>query len=136
MVTNPADRAPSADSNQSSRPEGAFVLLLLQSIVWMVAGLSALPFGLAGELHMAALGLVTLVFALATCLIAIGVLWRRRWARRVALTLEVVCIVGSALQLMLPIGANRGPVALLVDVALPVALVWLLWGKKTRSAFS
>jgi hypothetical protein len=136
MVTSPADRAPSAESTHSSRPEGAFVLLLLQSIFWMVAGLSALPFGLAGELHMAALGLVTLILALGTCLVAIGVLWRRRWARRVALTLEVVCTIGSALQLLLPIGANRGPVALLVDVALPVAVVVLLWGKRTRSAFS
>ena len=136
MVTNPADRARSVDSNQSSRPEGAFVLLLLQSIFWMVAGLSALPFGLAGELHMAALGLVTLMLALGTCLVAIGVLWRRRWARRVALTLEVVCTIGSALQLLLPIGANRGPVALLVDVALPAAVVVLLWGKRTRSTFS
>jgi hypothetical protein len=136
MVTSPADRTPSAASTQSSRPEAAFVLLLLQSIFWMVAGLSALPFGLAGELHMAALGLVTLMLALATCLVAIGVLWRRRWARRVALTLEVVCTIGSALQLLLPIGANRGPVALLVDVALPAAVVVLLWGKRTRSAFS
>src|SRR5712692_7904475 len=47
-------------TNETSRPEGAFVLLLLQSIFWMVAGLSAVPFGLAGELHMAALGLITL----------------------------------------------------------------------------
>ena len=123
-------------TNQTSRPEGAFVLLLLQSIFWMVAGLSAVPFGLAGELHMAALGLVTLTFALATCLVAIGVLWRRGWARRVALTLEVVCIIGSALELLLPIGSNRGPVALLVDVALPMAVAWLLWGKKTQAAFS
>jgi hypothetical protein len=136
MVTNDAGRAQSAESDETSRPEGAFVLILLQSILWMVAGLSALPFGLAGELHMAALGLVTLMFAMVTCLIGIGVLWRRRWARRVALTLEVVCTIGSALQLLLPIGANRGPVALLVDVALPAAVVWLLWGKKTRSAFS
>ena len=136
MVNNPAGRAEPADSNQTSRPEGAFVLLLLQSIFWVVAGLSALPFGLGGELHMAALGLVTLMFALLTCLLAIGVLWRRWWARRVALTLEVVCMIGSALQLLLPIGANRGPVALLVDVALPAAVVWLLWGKKTRAAFS
>jgi hypothetical protein len=136
MVTTPADHAPSAHSNQTSRPEGAFVLLLLQSILWMVAGLTALPFGLAGELHMAALGLVTLMFALFTCLVGIGVLWRRRWARRVALTLEVLCIIGSGLQLLLPIGANRGPVALLTGVALPLAVVWLLWGKKTRSFFS
>jgi len=123
-------------TNETSRPEGAFVLLLLQSIFWMVAGLSAVPFGLAGELHMAALGLITLTFVLVTCLIGIGVLWRRPWARRAALTLELVCIIGSALQLLLPIGANRGPVALLVGVALPVAVVCLLWGKKTRSAFS
>jgi hypothetical protein len=136
MAVNDAGRARVAQSDQSSRPEGAFVLLLLQSIFWMVAGLSSLPFGLAGELHMAALGVVTLMFALATCLVGIGVLWRRRWARRVALTLEVVCIIGSALQLLLPIGANRGPVALLVDVALPVAVVWLLWGKQTRAAFN
>jgi hypothetical protein len=136
MLTTPAGRAQLADSGQTSRAEGAFVLLLLQSILWMVAGLSALPFGLAGELHMAALGLVTLMFALFTCLVGIGVLWRRRWARRVALTLEVLCIIGSALQLLLPIGANRGPVELLVGVALPVAVVWLLWGKKTRTFFS
>jgi hypothetical protein len=136
IPANGASRAQPARSDQTSRPEGAFVLLLLQSIFWLVAGLSALPFGLAGELHMAALGLVTLMLALATCLVAIGVLWRRWWARRVALTLEVVCTIGSALQLLLPIGANRGPVALLVDIALPVAVVLLLWGKKTRSAFS
>jgi hypothetical protein len=136
MATNGAGRAQLADPNQTSRPEGAFVLLLLQSIFWVVAGLSALPFGLAGELHMAALGLITLMFALVTCLIGIGVLWRRQWARRVALTLEVLCMIGSALQLLAPIGANRGPVALLVGVALPAAVVWLLWGKKTRPFFS
>jgi len=136
MATYDSGRAQLADSNQTSRPEGAFVLLLLQSIFWVVAGLSALPFGLGGELHMAALGLVTLMLALVTCLVGIGVLWRRQWARRVALTLEVICIIGSALQLLLPIGANRGPVALLVDIALPVAVVWLLWGKKTRSFFN
>jgi hypothetical protein len=136
MATTDAGRAQIAQADQTSRPEGAFVLLLLQSTFWMVAGLSSLPFGLAGELHMAALGLVTLMFALATCLIGIGVLWRRRWARRVALTLEVICIIGSGLQLLLPIGANHGPVALLVDLALPVAVVWLLWGRKTRAAFS
>src|SRR5260370_16233093 len=86
MVTNDAGHAQLVDSNQTTRPEGAFVLLLLQSIFWMVAGLSAVPFGLAGELHMAALGLVTLIVGRATALVAIGVLWRRRWARRVALT--------------------------------------------------
>ena len=123
-------------STQTSRPEAVFVLLLLQSIFWIVAGLSALPFALAGEIHMIGLGLVSLLLALFVCLVGIGVLWRRRWARRTALVLEILCLVGSALVLVLPIGANRGPVALLVNVALPVGVVWLLWGKRTRSLFS
>ena len=119
----------------SSRPEAVFVLLLMQSIFWMIAGLSALPFALAGEIHMIGLGVVSLLVALSVCLIGIGVLWRRRWARRTALVLEIACLVGSALVLLLPIGANRGPVALMVNVALPLAVVSLLWGKKTRSLF-
>jgi hypothetical protein len=125
----------SASPRQTSRPEGVFVLLLLQSIFWMVAGLSAIPFALGGELHMAGLGIASLVLALFICLLGIGVLWRRRWARRAALVLEVVTVIASGLALLLPIGANRGPVALLVDLALPVAVVWLLWGKTTRSDF-
>lgn len=120
---------------ETSRPEAVFVLLLLQSIFWMAAGLSALPFALAGEIHMIGLGLVSLLLALFVCLTGIGILWRRRWARRTALGLEVLSLIGSALVLLLPIGANRGPVALLVDVVLPVAVIWLLWGKKTRSYF-
>ena len=125
----------STSPRQTSRPEGVFVLLLLQSIFWMVAGLSALPFALGGELHMAGLGIASLVLALFICLLGIGVLWRRRWARRAAIVLEVVTVIGSGLALLVPIGANRGPVALLVDLALPVAVVWLLWGKTTRSDF-
>jgi hypothetical protein len=119
----------------SSRPEAVFVLVLMQSIFWMIAGLSALPFALAGEIHMIGLGVVSLLVALSVCLIGIGILWRRRWARRTALVLEIACLVGSALVLLLPIGANRGPVALMVSVALPLAVVSLLWGKKTRSLF-
>lgn len=120
----------------TSRPEAVFVLLLLQSIFWMIAGLSALPFALAGEVHMIGLGLATLLLALFVCLIGIGVLWRRRWARRTAMLLEVICLLGAALTLLPPLGANRGPVALLVDVALPVSVIWLLWGKRTRAIFS
>jgi hypothetical protein len=120
---------------QTSRPEGVFVLLVLQSTFWIVAGLSALPFALAGEIHMAGLGLASLLLAMLVCLLGIGVLWRRRWARRTAIVFEVVTVIGSALSLLVPIGANHGPVALLVDLALPVAVIWLLWGKTTRSDF-
>ncbi len=110
----------------SSRPEAAFVLLLLQVMFWTVAGLSAIPFALAGEYSMAVLAAVTLTFALLMCLVALGVLWRRRWARRIAIAMEALCIVGSLVLLLLPIGANHGPVSLMVNVALPVAVIALL----------
>jgi hypothetical protein len=58
--------------------------------------------------------------------IALGVLWRRRWARRAAITLELLCLIGSLLSLVLPIGANHGPVALMVNAAIPIALVVVL----------
>ena len=82
---------------------------------------------------MLGLGMASLLLALATCLLAIGVLWRRRRARRWVIALEVICLIGSLLLLVLPIGANHGPVALMTNVALPIALVLLL--RKPREAF-
>jgi hypothetical protein len=120
----------------SSRPEAAFVLLLIQSLCWMIAGIAAAPFALAGEIFMAALAGATLLLALATCLVAIGVVWRRRRARTVAIVLEVVCLLGSALLLLIPIGANRGPVSLMVNIALPVAVILLLRRSAAAEAFS
>jgi hypothetical protein len=119
----------------TSRPEIAYVLLLIQAIFWMVAGLSALPFVLGGEIHMLGLGLATLLLALFVCLVGIGILWRRRWAHRVAIWLEAICLAGSALLLLLPIGANHGPVGLLTNLVLPSAVIWLLWGRRTRAVF-
>jgi hypothetical protein len=119
----------------TSRPEIVYVLLLIQAIFWMVAGLSALPFVLGGEIHMLGLGLATLLLALFVCLVGIGILWRRRWARRVAIWLEAMCLAGSALLLLLPIGANHGPVGLLTNLVLPGAVIWLLWGRRTRAVF-
>lgn len=123
-------------NDQTSRPEAAFVLLLLQATFWIGAGLSAFPFVLGGEFHMAALGFASLLLALLAVLLGIGVVYRRRRARRLAIALEVTCLCGSALLLALPIGANHGPVALMVNVALPAAVVWLLWGKKMRTSFA
>ena len=117
----------------SGRPEAAFVLLLMQSLFWLVAGISAVPFFIAGEVHMAGLALATLLIAFGTCLVGLGVLWRRRWARRCGMVIEVVCLAGGALLIALPIGANRGPVSLLVNLALPVAVILLL---RRREAFS
>jgi hypothetical protein len=123
-------------SSQTSRPEAAFVLLLMQSTFWFAAGVSALPFALAGETFMAVLGAASILLATFGCLLAIGLVRHRPWARRWTIALEAVCLVGSALHLAVPLGANRGLVSLLVNGALPVALIWLLWGRKMRAAFA
>ena len=105
----------------------------MQAMLWTIAGLSAIPFALAGEVYMLGLGMASLLLALGTCLLAIGVLWRRRSARRWVFVLEVVCLVGALLVMLLPIGANHGPVALMTNVALPIAVIVLLRGQ--RDAF-
>jgi hypothetical protein len=105
----------------------------MQSMLWTVAGLSAMPFALAGEVFMLGLGLASLLIALATCLLAIGVLWRRRRARRWVFALEITYVVGSLILLLLPIGANHGPVALMTNLALPIAVLFLL--RKPSEAF-
>jgi hypothetical protein len=120
----------------NSRPEAAFVLLLLQSMFWTIAGISAIPFAIAGETFMLGLGLASLLLALFTTMLGIGLLWRRRYARRWVLVLETVCVVGSLLLLVLPIGSNHGPVSLMANVALPLAVILLLRGRKMRRVFS
>ena len=75
---------------------------------------------------MAGLALITMLLALTTCLVALGVLWRRLWARGVAMAIEIVCLVGAFLLITLPIGFNVGPVSLLVNVALPIAVIVLV----------
>jgi hypothetical protein len=123
-------------STQTSRPESAFVLLLMQSTFWAAAGISAFPFALAGEVFMVVLGAASLLLASFGSLLAIGLVRRWRRARRWAIALESVCLVGSVLQLAVPIGANHGPVSLLVNIALPLAVIGLLRGKKMRAAFA
>jgi hypothetical protein len=121
-------------TRSSSRPEAAFVLLVMQALLWTIAGISAIPFAIAGEVYMLGLGLASLLLALATCLLAIGILWRRSRARRWAIRLEITCLAGSLLLLAVPVGANHGPVAWMTNVVLPVALIVLL--RKPREAFS
>ena len=83
-------------AESSGRAETVFVLLFMQSLFWLIAGISAIPFALTGEVFMGPLALVTMLFALLTCLVGIGVLWRRRWARGIAIAIEAVCLFGSA----------------------------------------
>jgi len=106
----------------------------MQSLFWLVAGVSAVPFAMAGEVDMGALGLITMLLALATLLLGIGVLWRRRRARAWAIALEVLCLFGAAVLLALPVGSNGGVVSLMVNVVLPIAVIVLL-GKDSSRAF-
>jgi len=123
-------------NDHTSRPEAAFILVLMQSTFWFAAGLSAFPFALAGEVWMVALGIASWVLAGVGCLLAAGLVRRSRRSRRWTLVLEWVCLVGSVLLMLIPIGANRGPVSLMVNVALPLAVVALLRGEKMRAVFS
>jgi hypothetical protein len=123
-------------SEQSSRPEAAFVLLLMQSTFWVIAGLSAFPFVLAGETFMAVVGAASIVLGSVACLLAIGLVRRWPWSRRWAIALEAVSLAGSALLLAAPIGANHGPVSLMVNIALPLAVICLLRGRKMHAGFA
>jgi hypothetical protein len=110
------------------------VLLLMQSVIWAITGLSAAPFVLAGETHMAFLTVATMLLALATLLCGVGVLWRRPRARGLAIGLEVVCMAGAAPLFWLPIGFNHGVVSILVSVVLPIGVIALLPKVRTESA--
>ena len=110
----------------SSRPEAAFVLLLMQATFWLLAGISALPFVLGGEVFMLVLASISIALAAVTVVSAVFVVRRSRWARRTILILESLCVLGSLLLLLLPLGANRGPVSLLVNLVLPLAVIALL----------
>jgi hypothetical protein len=121
---------------QTSRPEAAFVLLLMQATFWAIAGLSAFPFVLAGQPFLIGLGLASLVLAAVAAFLAVGLLKRRTRSRRWAIRLEIASLVGSLLLLALPIGANHGPVSLMTNVGMPLAVIVLLRGKMMRSAFA
>jgi hypothetical protein len=121
-----------SEAHASSRPEAAFVLLVVQAMLWTVAGISAIPFALAGEVFMLGLGVASLLLALATTLLAIGILWRRGRARKWVMRLEIVCLAGSLLLMAVPVGANHGPVAWMTNVLLPSAVIVLL--RKPRKA--
>jgi len=107
----------------------------MQATLWLLAGISALPFVLGGEVYMLLLAAFSFVLAGFAVWSGMEVVWRRRWARRAVLVLEWICLAGSLVMLALPIGANRGPVSLLVNTVLPVAVILLLRGKAISNQF-
>jgi hypothetical protein len=127
--------AAATTSPSSSAAEIASVLLVIQASFSLLAGLSAIPFAIVEPGFR--------VLSLLTILIAIGMFWlarnlrrQRRWARRWVIALEALSLAPSLLLMLLPIGMMRGPVPILVNLVLPVAVIWLLWSRSARAAFA
>ncbi len=132
-ITSPA--VATTTTPTSSAPEVASVLLVTQASLSLVAGLSAIPFGIV-EPGFRVLSLVTILVAIGMFWLARNLRRQRRWARRWVTALEAFSLVVSLLLMLLPIGAMRGPVPVLVNLVLPAAVLWLLWSKSGRAAFA
>jgi hypothetical protein len=131
-ITSPAIAASTAPS--SSAPEIASVLLVTQASLSLVAGLSAIPFAIV-EPGLRVLSLVTILVTIGMFWLARNLRRQRRWARRWVICLEALSLVASLLLMVLPIGAVRGPVPVLVNLLMPASVLWLLWSRSGRAAF-
>src|SRR3982074_433285 len=109
----------------SSAPEIASLLLVTQASFSLVAGLSAIPFAIV-EPGLRVLSLVTILVTIGMFWLARNLRRQRRWARRWVICLEALSLVGSLLLTVLPIGAMRGPVPILVNLVMPAAVMVLL----------
>ncbi|TMD87248.1 MAG: hypothetical protein E6I73_15445 [Chloroflexi bacterium] len=107
----------------SSAFEIAGVLVVVQASLSLVAGLSALPFAIV-EPGFRVLGVATIATAIGMYWLARNLRRGRRWAWRWLVSLEVLSLMMTLV--LLPIGAMRGPVPLLVNVALPTSVLVLL----------
>jgi len=105
--------------------EIASVLVVVQASFSLVAGLSALPFGIV-EPGFRVLGVLTLLIVAAMFWLARGLRRGGRWAWRWLVTLEVLSLAMTALLSLLPIGTIRGPVPLLVNLVIPISILVLL----------
>jgi hypothetical protein len=119
-----------AHSTTHDAADIASVLVVVQASFSLVAGLSAIPFAIVEPGFR--------VLAVVTILIAAGMFWLarnlrrgRRWAWRWLVTLEVLSLAMTALLSLLPIGAIRGPVPVLVNLVIPMAVVVLLAAAKS-----
>ena len=117
-----------------SAAEIASVVLVTQASLSLVAGLSALPFSIV-EPGFRVIGPATILIAIAMFWLARNLRRQRAWARRWIIALEALSLVASLLLTVLPIGAMRGPVPVLVNLVMPAAVLWLLWSRSGRAAF-
>jgi hypothetical protein len=118
-----------------SAPEIASVLVVTQASFSLVAGLSAIPFGIV-EPGFRVLSLVTILIAIGMFWLARNLRRQRRWARRWIIAVEGLSLAASLLLMLLPIGAMRGPVPVLVNLALPAAVLAALLCRAGRRAFA
>ena len=114
-----------AGSTDTGAREIASVLVVVQASFSLMAGLSAIPFAIV-EPGFRMLAVVTIMIAAAMFWFARNLRRGRRWAWRWLVTLEVVSLAMTGLLSLLPIGAIRGPVPVLVNLVIPVAVVVLL----------
>jgi hypothetical protein len=124
-----------ATASPSSAPEIASVLVLTQASLSLVAGLSAIPFGIV-EPGFRVLSLVTILIAIGMFWLARNLRRQRRLARRWVIGLEALSLAASLLLMVLPIGAIRGPVPILVNLVIPATVLALLISRSGRRAFA
>jgi asparagine N-glycosylation enzyme membrane subunit Stt3 len=124
-----------APNRAASPPEIASVLLVTQASFSLVAGLSAIPFGIV-EPGFRVLSLVTILIAIGMFWLARNLRRQKRWARRWVIALEALSLVVSVLLMLLPIGAMRGPVPVLVNLMMPAAVLGALLSRAGRRAFA
>src|SRR6184192_3906765 len=108
-----------------SRIEIAAVLVTLQASFSLVAGLSAIPFGIV-EPGFRVLSVVTILVAAMMFWLARNLRRGRRWAWRWLVLVEVLSLTITVLLALLPIGTVRGPVPVLVNLVMPLAVLVLL----------
>jgi hypothetical protein len=132
-IMSQADAANGAPS--PSAPEIASVLLVTQASLSLVAGLSAIPFGIV-EPGFRVLSLITILIAIGMFWLARNLRRQRRWARRLVIGMEAFSLAASLLLMLLPIGTMRGPVPLLVNLVMPAAVLAMLLSRAGRRAFA
>ena len=111
--------------SNSSAAEIASVLVVVQASLSLVAALSAIPFAIV-EPGFRVLAIVTILIAAAMFWFARNLRRGRRWAWRWLVSLELLSLAMTALLSLLPIGTIRGPVPLLVNLVIPLAVLALL----------
>jgi len=105
--------------------EVAGVLVVLQASLSLIAGLSAIPFGIV-EPGFRVLSVLTILVAVMMFWLARNLRRGRRWAWRWLVLVEVLSLMITVLLALLPIGTIRGPVPVLVNLVMPLAVLVLL----------